>query len=382
MTFIRILCLCFLSSTCLLSQNFKLDTVVVLQNELPESSGLLYRDGVLITHNDSGDGSYLYEIDTLTGSVARTVYVANITAVDWEDLAADDTYLYIGDFGNNYGNRTNLAIYRVLWEDYWQSDTISADKISFRYGEQTDFSAQLANHPFDAETLLAAADGLYLFTKNWTNLQESIVYLIPKIPGDYTIVAIDSIATPGLVTGLDYLPALQRLLFVGYDFENAFVLELSDVDFNAFSMATTRSWQLPLQGSFKTEGLAYSDDRYAYLTKERNSLGEAVLYRLDTDFTTQLEEPDQEIDIHIFPNPVSNGTITLQGKLPVGFAAATAPVLRLLDTQGRIVQQRVLPLSDNNSFSLQLDVSALPKGVYFYEVLGSGLLTSGRVVVE
>ena len=83
---------------------------IIEKHELPaeviETSGLLFLNGKLITHNDSGDDSNLYEIDTITGNITRTVSVSNATNIDWEDIAQDDTYIYIGDFGNNNGTRT------------------------------------------------------------------------------------------------------------------------------------------------------------------------------------------------------------------------------------------------------------------------------------
>lgn len=379
---IRLFCFCLLISTGLQSQDFKLDSVVVLQSTLPESSGLLYRDGVLITHNDSGDGPYLYEIDTLTGAVARTVCLANASAVDWEELAADETYLYIGDFGNNLGARTDLRIYRVAWDDYWQQDTVLAEAIHFNYAEQTDFSIQTETTPFDAEALIAAADGLYLFTKNWSDQQKCKIYRIPKTPGNYTVSVIDSIATPGLLTGANYHAADQRLLFVGYNFAEAFIIELSNVDLDNFSTATSRNWILPLDGSIKTEAIAYRDNRFAYLTKERNSLGEAVLYRLDTDFSTSTQELNRPVNFRVSPNPIGAGKVTFQLELPADFLYQTTPLLRLLDTQGRVVYQAHFPLIRDRVANLQLDVTDLASGVYFYEVIGRSLLASGKLLVN
>src|SRR4051812_26285025 len=82
---------------------------------LKETSGLIYTDGGLWTLNDSGNSPAFYQIDESTGATLKTVNISNATNVDWEDLTADDTYFYIGDFGNNAsGDRTDLKIYRVL----------------------------------------------------------------------------------------------------------------------------------------------------------------------------------------------------------------------------------------------------------------------------
>jgi hypothetical protein len=65
----------------------------------------------IITHNDSGGQANLYEINASTGAL-RTVAITNATNVDWE-YAQDASYIYIGDIGNNFGNRTDLKIYKI-----------------------------------------------------------------------------------------------------------------------------------------------------------------------------------------------------------------------------------------------------------------------------
>lgn len=92
-----------------------------LPNEIEETSGLLFFNGKLITHNDSGDGPNLYEIDTLSGAISRVITITNATHIDWEDISQDDTYIYIADIGNNNGNREDLKIYKVLKSDYISS---------------------------------------------------------------------------------------------------------------------------------------------------------------------------------------------------------------------------------------------------------------------
>ena len=32
---------------------------------------------------------------------------------DWESLAADNNFIYVGDFGNNFSNRDNLTILKI-----------------------------------------------------------------------------------------------------------------------------------------------------------------------------------------------------------------------------------------------------------------------------
>jgi hypothetical protein len=90
---------------------------------LTESSGVAVsraHRGILWTHNDSGDGPYLYATD-LRGSDRGVLRVSGARAVDWEDMALGacpegpegEDCLYLGDIGDNLERRTNVTIYVV-----------------------------------------------------------------------------------------------------------------------------------------------------------------------------------------------------------------------------------------------------------------------------
>jgi len=78
-----------------------------LPSNIVESSGAIIFNNRLITHNDSGGENKLFEVDLTTQQVARTVTISNATNIDWEDITQDDTFIYIGDFGNNNGFTKN-----------------------------------------------------------------------------------------------------------------------------------------------------------------------------------------------------------------------------------------------------------------------------------
>ena len=66
--------------------------VTHLQDSIQESSGLIYLNQKLITHNDSGGESALYELDSISGNVTRRVIIKNATNTDWEDICYDSNY--------------------------------------------------------------------------------------------------------------------------------------------------------------------------------------------------------------------------------------------------------------------------------------------------
>jgi hypothetical protein len=163
----------------------KITLLTALADSLKETSGLIYLNQKLITHNDSDGRPALYEIDTISGNVIRSVAVRNATNIDWEDICYDGSYLYIGDFGND-GSRKDLKIYRLPISGYLTTgnDTVTADTIRFNYSDQIDFTSSPFSTNFDAEALISYGDSLYIFTKNWGDKWTNI-YALPKTPGNY-----------------------------------------------------------------------------------------------------------------------------------------------------------------------------------------------------
>jgi len=90
---------------------------------LKESSGVAVsraHPGVLWTHNDSGDGPYLYATD-LRGSDLGFLLVPGAAAIDWEDMTlgpcptrpGGGSCVYLGDTGDNAEARPSVTVYAV-----------------------------------------------------------------------------------------------------------------------------------------------------------------------------------------------------------------------------------------------------------------------------
>ena len=67
----------FIFSLNSISQEFSLIEKYELPTDINETSGLIFFNGKLITHNDSGDNAKLYEIDTISGSISRSIAITN-----------------------------------------------------------------------------------------------------------------------------------------------------------------------------------------------------------------------------------------------------------------------------------------------------------------
>ncbi|MEL6190576.1 MAG: hypothetical protein AAFR66_00935 [Bacteroidota bacterium] len=184
-----------------------------LTTKLSESSGLVYLNGKVWSINDSGNKSEVYEVDPGTGDILHTVELVNVKNRDWEDLAKDDKYLYVGDFGNNQGKRQNLAIYRVpidkLAEPY-----VFAEIIRFRYEDQDSFEPGPI-HAFDCEAFVISDGIIHLFTKNRD--QEGIHhYTLPAETGDQIAKHVETYVTQGMITAAD-ISDQKELLLLGFD---------------------------------------------------------------------------------------------------------------------------------------------------------------------
>jgi hypothetical protein len=160
-----------------------------LHPPLDEISGLVrsrWQENVWWVHNDSGDDPRLFAIDS-TGAVHVAPwhtgdYAAHAGAdssdkplwpgvrlgaaahIDYEDLAVDDSTLYLGDIGNNGNARRDLGIYVIPEPFYYDRRSRPITYLSIAYPDQETFPAQ--EWHFDAEALFVHRDSLYLLTKH------------------------------------------------------------------------------------------------------------------------------------------------------------------------------------------------------------------------
>lgn len=160
-----------------------------LIEDLKEISGIeQINDHTLIAINDGGNSNELFVLSD-RGKLLRRVVIGNSTNEDWEDIAVDDKYAYVADFGNNLNKRKDLCVYKVRLNDIAEKDTVRAEKISFSYAEQNSFPPQKENKYYDAEALICLNDKMYILTKTnndpWTG--ECIIYEVPKLPGSHEL---------------------------------------------------------------------------------------------------------------------------------------------------------------------------------------------------
>ena len=147
-----------------------------LENQsINESSGIAAsrrNTNIFWTHNDSGDGPFVYAFDR-QGKHRGVWRVAGAKAIDWEDMAVGpgpkrgQSYLYLGDIGDNSKNREEIVVYRAPEPLITSSDSTStvknprltdvADVIRLKYPDGKHDAESLLVHPQTGD--------LYIITK-------------------------------------------------------------------------------------------------------------------------------------------------------------------------------------------------------------------------
>ena len=244
-----------------------------LAGTLSETSGLIFWNNKLWTQNDNTDIN-IYSLDTLSGNIFHAFPLSGIPNKDWEEISQDDNYVYIGDFGNNSGSRTDLRIFRISKNSLAGNSPV-IDSIKFSYSDQVDFSSGSNSTDFDCEAFIISRDSIYLFTKQWVSKKTS-VYSLSKNPGSYTAKLRSSFDVDGLITGAVYLESERIIALSGYsDLLDPFVYLLYDFKGSDFFTGNKRKIAL-LIPYHQTEGIASSNAIKYYISNEHFSLAPLI----------------------------------------------------------------------------------------------------------
>jgi hypothetical protein len=247
---------------------FKTQTYTIRQTgRLPqvvnESSGLAWaKDSTLWTHNDGNNGSFLYRVSQ-KGKLLQILHLPTIHNLDWEDLAQDTLgNLYIGDFGNNFNDKTTLKVYK-LNPHYPQR----IDSLCFRYADQTEFPPPPGQLNFDCEAFFWFRGNLYLFSKNRGEMQVKY-YVLPDQPGSYILPPSPKTAfLQTQITAADISPDGKMFALLGYG--KTYLFRLTDST-NLFAEPFVCLKLVRGQ----TEGLVFKNNRTLVISNEQGKLFE------------------------------------------------------------------------------------------------------------
>jgi hypothetical protein len=136
-------------------------TVFTFQDPaITESSGIVRVGDRVLTHNDSGDGPYVYVVDPSSGkTVGRTTYSSD-AVTDVEAMAAGPGgSVWMGDIGDNDAAREHVSVYRLppLRDG---EHTVDAQRYDLRYPDGPTNAETLLVNPRDGR-LLIVSKGLF-----------------------------------------------------------------------------------------------------------------------------------------------------------------------------------------------------------------------------
>jgi len=219
----------------------------IKNSSITESSGLVASrstHGAYWTHNDSGDGPFIYALNA--GGASRGVFrVTGAQAHDWEDISigpgpeGGKSYLYIGDIGDNNAARSEIVVYRVAEPEL---SVETAKLIKARPAKTEPADAIRLRYPdgkFDAESLIVhpISGNIYIVTK--VPLVNPVVYEVvaPFSPGKViTMRRIGEVRVPslfgGVLTGGSISPDGRRVAFCDYFQGYELMLPAKSSDFN------------------------------------------------------------------------------------------------------------------------------------------------------
>ncbi|MBN2350310.1 MAG: hypothetical protein JXJ22_15840 [Bacteroidales bacterium] len=248
-----------------------------LPAQLNESSGLLYWNNQFWTFNDGGDDPVLYGLDPNSGDIIRTITLTNAENTDWEDIAQDATKIYIGDFGNNDGDRTNLKVYLIQKTELVNNATneVQAGILNFNYEDQENFTPAHFANSYDCEAFIASNDNLYLFTKDWINATTTL-YTLPAQPGTFTAKKQSTFDVEGLLTGADFSAADSVLVFCGYENYVPFTTVFYSIPEHSFFEGEHRKIRFPEFFGSQIEGVTLFSKDSLYFSSEDSGLPQGL----------------------------------------------------------------------------------------------------------
>ncbi len=268
-------------------QVFPIDTTIRTLFDLPavvdESSGIIKWNNALWTHNDSKNEAALFEVNKEDGSLVQTIDIAGLNNKDWEELAQDESYIYIGDFGNNHGTRKDLRIFKVEKKEIAQTGKVTkVDTLTFSYPDQTDFSGPTHDHNYDCEAMIVVGDSLYLFSKNFRDKQ-SRLYSLPKTKGHYVATLKDRFDVIGNVTGAAINQEDGVVALSGYYYHHGSFLPFVWLfwDYPNQSFFKGKHHRVNFEFQAQIEGIAYDKDGQFLISSEASMMKQGQLFQFD-----------------------------------------------------------------------------------------------------
>jgi hypothetical protein len=261
---------------------------------IDESSGIVAsrrNPGLFWTHNDSGDGPFVYAFDR-AGRRRGTFRVAGASARDWEDIAVGPgpergaAYVYAGDVGDNDERREFVTVYRFAEPEVTDAaaastresprSTAPAEALRLKYPDGAHDCEALLVHPTTGDlyvvTKAAASAGVYKLAAPFGASQVNTLARVATLHGPGYFGA--------LVTGADISPDGRRVALCDYASGYELTLPEGSKDFD--DVWRQKPTVVPLGARGQGESVCYRLDGAALLATSEGTptpLIEVVLPR-------------------------------------------------------------------------------------------------------
>ena len=198
--------------------------------DITESSGIAAskcQTDVFWTHNDSGDGAFVFAINS-SGDALGTWKVPNAQNIDWEDVSVfkdknGKCFIYIGEIGDNKAKRPQHSIICVAEPSVGPATanssrskplmTPKADSVQYRYPDSKQDAETMMVHPKTGDIYVvtkrvSGPAGVYRIKPDFGSASTQIAENI----GEISVPAIPN----GFLTGGDISPDGERLVLCDY----------------------------------------------------------------------------------------------------------------------------------------------------------------------
>jgi len=182
-------------------------------SRITESSGMgtsSYGDGIVYTHNDSGDTARFFAVNSAGATVAVYTLQGAVNH-DWEDMAtgtdaAGHAVLYFGDIGDNAATRTEIDVYQVP-EPRGPSANVPWVRYRFRYPDGA----------HNAEALMVDPHSHRIYIASKAAIGQGELYQAPATPSTTDINVLAPVRpVPTLTTAGDISPDGQHMVLLTY----------------------------------------------------------------------------------------------------------------------------------------------------------------------
>lgn len=253
-------------------EELKVFDQVILPGRLSEISGIVYHEGGVYAINDSWHKAVIYTLEFGTFHILESYKIHDLKNKDWEEITIYKGNIYIGDFGNNFGNRRDLSVY-VMPVNELGSESQNVKNIRFRYKDQDTFTGIPYNHPWDCEAMVVDSAGIWLFSKDRESKITSL-YKLPHNLKDGQVSPACSYNTGFMVTGAFYSSEEGRLYLVGYRNRNTYMVIFKDTDGIEFSSDFGR-YIVPELRNRQVESV-FVKDGIIYLASEKAGIKQRI----------------------------------------------------------------------------------------------------------